>query len=196
MPRPIRRDIEWEWPFDTQGEQFVNRVFNADMSLATVTKLSADWHEAVAANMTGRDFEFPEPWCPGGTSSGFDIIPITSASGLYREGKLMHHCAGTYVGHVQSGHCYFFSVRKDGAPLATLQLVRIEADVEIGQLRGACNAKPSKQVLGAVNSWLRAQIGFTFPESRSEDDIPLTDAAPQLQPQQQLQLPFLPPLLP
>jgi hypothetical protein len=185
---PIRLD-GWEWPFE-QGEEFVTRGFNAGMSLATVTKLSADWHEAVAANMTGRDFEFPEPWCPGGTSGGFEIIPITSAAGLYREGKLMHHCAGTYVGQVRSGHCYIFSVQKDGAPLATLQLVRIEADVEIGQLRGAFNARPSKQVLRAVDSWLRAQTGFTFPEDRSENDIPFTDAAPQLQ------LPFLPPLQP
>jgi hypothetical protein len=191
---PVRQAIleGWEWPFGTQGEQFVHRGFNRDMSFATVTKLSADWHEAVAANMTGRDFEFPEPWCPGGTSGGFDIIPITSAAGLYREGKLMHHCAGIYVGQVHSGRCYIFSVRKDGAPLATLQLVRIEADVMVGQLRGACNAKPSKLVLRAVDSWLRAQTGFTFPENRVEDDIPFTDAVRQLQ----LQLPFLPPLQP
>ena len=51
--------------FPAQGEQFVCRKFNADMSLATVTKLSADWHEAVATNMTGHDFRIPRtlvPW--------------------------------------------------------------------------------------------------------------------------------------
>jgi hypothetical protein len=146
------------------------------MSLATVTKLSVDWHDAVADNMTGPNSEFPEPWCPGGASADLDIVPITSSADLYREGKLMHHCAGTYAGQVHSGDCYIFSVRKDRSPLATLQLVRGETGVAIGQLRGRCNAKASKDVLRAVNSWLRAQREFRFPQKAREnlldDDIP------------------------
>jgi hypothetical protein len=159
-----------------QGEQFVYRPFNADMSLATVSKLSVDWHNAVADNMAGPNTEFPEPWCPGGASADLDIVPITSSADLYREGKLMHHCAGTYAGQVHSGDCYIFSVRKDRSPLATLQLVRGETGVAIGQLRGRCNAKASKDVLRAVNSWLRAQREFRFPQKAREnlldDDIP------------------------
>jgi hypothetical protein len=158
------------------GEQFVYRPFNADMSLATVTRLSVDWHNAVADNMTGPNSAFPEPWCPGGIFGGFDIVPITGSADLYREGKLMHHCAGTYASQVHSGDCYIFSVRKDRAPRATLQLVRGKAGAAIGQLRGACNAKPSKEVLRAVNSWLRAQREFRFPERTPyrliDDDIP------------------------
>jgi hypothetical protein len=143
------------------------------MSLATVTKLSADWHEAVAANMIGPNSEFPEPWCPGGEACGFEIVPITTSADLYREGKLLHHCGGTYAGSVHSGACYLFSVRKDGAPIATLELVHREAGVTIGQLRGLCNAKAPKEVQRAVNSWLRAQREFRFPEKRP--DRPLDD---------------------
>ena len=159
-----------------RGEQFVHRRFNADMSLATVTQLSADWHEAVAANMTGGDQEFPDPWCLGDTFGGFDIVPITSSAELYREGKRMHHCAGTYAGQVHSGDCYIFSVQKDGSPLATLQLARSETGVAIGQFRGRCNAKPSKEALRAVNSWLRGQREFRIPDRTPyrliDDDIP------------------------
>ena len=177
VPPHIRQAILGDHRFLTaQGEQFVHRQFNQDMSFATVTKLSADWHDAVAANMTGPDYEFPEPWCPGGISDGFDIVPITSSSGLYREGKLLHHCAGTYVRRVHSGECYVFSVRKDGAPFATLELVNSEVGVAIGQLRGACNANAPKEVLRAVNSWLRAQKEFRFPQKRPDrlidDDHP------------------------
>jgi hypothetical protein len=167
VPPRIRRAIPDDpLLLDLQGEQFVHRPFNPDMSLATVTKLSAEWHEAVAANMTGPNSEFPEPWYPGGASGGFDIVPVTSSSELYREGKLLHHCAGTYADQVHSGDCYIYSVRKDRAPLATLQLVRSATGVAIGQLRGACNAKASKEVLRAVNSWLRAQRKFQFPQKR------------------------------
>jgi hypothetical protein len=176
VPPHIRRAILGDREFldarfpDEQGEQFVHRPFNADMSLATVTKLSVEWHDAVAANMTGPHSKFPEPWCPGGASGGLDIVPITSSSGLYREGKLLHHCAGTYARSVHSGECFFFSVRKDGAPLATLELVRSGAGVAIGQLRGACNAKAPREVVHAVNSWLRAQREFRFPEKAPLDD--------------------------
>jgi hypothetical protein len=172
VPRHIRRAILGNQPFlpRARGEQFVYRPFNADMSLATVIKLSRDWHDAAADNMTGPNSAFPEPWCPGGIFGGFDIVPITNSSDLYREGKLMHHCAGTYAGQVHSGDCYIFSVRKDASPLATLQLVRGERGVAIGQFRGPCNAKPSKEVLRAVNCWLRAQKEFRIPERRPDDD--------------------------
>ena len=146
-----------------QGEQFVVRRFSPDMSLATVTKLSGDWHEAVAANMSGPEYEFPEPWCPGGQSGGFDIVPITNSSELYREGKLMHHCVGTYADGVRCGSSYVFSVRKDNERIATLQLIKNGASVEIGQLRGACNREAPKDVVRAVKSWLRSQRGFRFP---------------------------------
>jgi hypothetical protein len=161
-----------------QGEQFVHREFKMDMSLATVIKLSGEWHEAVAANMTGPNSKFPEPWCPGGLSCGFEIVPITTSADLYREGKLLHHCAGTHAGSVHSGGCYLFSVRKDGAPIATLALLRGEAGVAIGQLRGACNAQAPKEVQRAVKSWLRAQREFRFPEKRldwqlnDDDELP------------------------
>jgi hypothetical protein len=169
VPLHIRRAIlRDQMFFPAQGEQFVHRQFNADMSLATVIKLSADWHEAVADNMTGPHSKFPEPWCPGGVSGGFDIVPITSSSDLYREGKLLHHCAGTYARSVHAGECFLFSVRKDGAPVATLELVRSGTGVAIGQLRGACNAKAPGNVVRAVNSWLRAQRESQFPQKRSD----------------------------
>jgi hypothetical protein len=176
VPLHIRRAIAGDLPFPA-GEQFVHRQFNEGMSLFTVTKLSADWHDAVAANMTGPNSEFPEPWCPGGASGGFDIVPITNGAGLYREGRQMHHCVGTYAGSVHLGRCYFFSVRKDGALVATLELVQREDRAAIGQLRGPCNAKAPKEVLRAVNSWLRAQRGFRFPAKKpdrllDDDDLP------------------------
>jgi hypothetical protein len=179
VPPHIQRAILGDGRFlGAKGEQFVHRPFNADMSLLTVTKLSADWHEAVAANMTGPNSRFPDPWCPGGLSCGFEIVPITTSADLYREGKLMHHCAGAYAGGVHSGGCYVFAVRKDGASVATLELVLAGGGVTIGQLRGPCNAPAPKEVLRAVNSWLRAQTDFRFPEKTTDgpwvigDDLP------------------------
>jgi hypothetical protein len=149
IPGPISRR---PW-----GRQFVTRPFSADMSLQTVTKLSAEWHEAVANNMDGPDHPFPAPWCAAGQSGGYEIIPIASSGELYREGRAMHHCAGIYEDKVQKGRCYLYSVREKGKRIATLELMRGSNQILIGQLRGPCNAQVPNAVVQAVRVWLRAQ---------------------------------------
>ncbi len=90
-------------------------------------------------------------------------------------GKVRMRADATHAGGVRTGECYIFSVRKDGAPVATLELVQRGAGVAVNQLRGPCNATATKEVLGAVNSWLRAQRDFRFPQMRGsllDDDLP------------------------
>jgi PcfJ-like protein len=156
-------------PYDSgRGEQFVVRRFSPDMSLATASGLSSDWHEAVAANMSGPNAEFPEPWCPGAESCGFNIAPITTNSELYREGALLHHCVGTHADRVQFGDAYIYSVRRSCERVATLELVRSGSGVVIGELSGPCNSQVPKEVERAVKSWLRAQREFRFPLSEPD----------------------------
>jgi hypothetical protein len=85
------------------GHQFIVRPFKPTMSLRTVTKLSAEWHEAVASNLSGPQHIFPAPWLPPATVNGLDIIPIDNSASLYREGASMHHCVGTYAEEVRAG---------------------------------------------------------------------------------------------
>jgi hypothetical protein len=148
------------------GEQFVVRAFSPDMSLKTVTKLSSDWHEAVATNMSGPLYEFPEPWCRAGESCGYEIVPIATSADLYREGHALHHCVGTQGHHVQTGEAYFYSVCSQKERVATLELRRRGAGVAIGQLRGSCNSQVPKVIERAVRSWLRSQREFHLPKER------------------------------
>jgi hypothetical protein len=76
------------------GAEFVTRRFSRGMSVKTVTALTHEWHEAVAYNMTGPSYEFPEPWAPATKIGDYDVVPITNSGELYREGNAMHHCAG------------------------------------------------------------------------------------------------------
>ena len=149
-----------------RGEQFVVRRFSPDMSLKTVRKLSSDWHEAVANNMSGPCYEFPEPWCCGGESGGYDIVPIATSGDLYREGHALHHCVGTQGHQVQSGEAYFYSIRMQNERVATLKLVRHGSSVAIGELRGSCNSQVPKEVGRAARSWLQSQREFRFPKER------------------------------
>jgi PcfJ-like protein len=139
--------------------EFVIRPFQSTMSLRTVTTLSAEWHEAVAAGMNGPAAAFPAPWYPAAKIGDYDIVPIDNSAALYREGAAMHHCVGTYTDAVQSGSLYVYAVRRDDQSVATLALARDPSSTQarLVQLRGSCNAEPPKAVTLAVQRWLRAQ---------------------------------------
>jgi hypothetical protein len=139
------------------GQQFVVRPFTPTMSLRTVTKLSAEWHEAVASNLTGPQYSFPVPWFRAARVNGVEIIPIDNSADLYREGASMHHCIGTYAGEVRAGRYYVYSIRRDAERLATAGLVLDGARAILAELRGPCNAPAPKQITAAVQRWLRTQ---------------------------------------
>jgi hypothetical protein len=137
--------------------RFIVRPFVPSMSLKTVTKLSADWHEIVANEMDGPDHVFPPPWYPATKSGAYDILPIDNSAALYREGRAMHHCIGSYGEEIKGGGIYVYSVQREGERVATLALARTPSNgTEVIQLRGPCNAQPSQQITTAVQQWHRA----------------------------------------
>jgi hypothetical protein len=138
-------------------QQFITQPFQPSMSLKTATALSAEWHEAVAANMTGPDIAFPEPWYPAAKVGDYNIVPIEDSASLYREGSTMHHCVGTYADSVRKGGVQIYSVRRDGVRLATFSLARCGVSTRLGQIRGPCNAQPPKEIMAMVRRWLRSQ---------------------------------------
>jgi hypothetical protein len=139
------------------GEEFVTRPFTPQMSLKTVVELSSEWHGAVAANMTGPSYEFPEPWCDAGQSGEYEIVPIRNAADLYQEGRVMHHCVGTYSDRVRRGEVYIYSIRRDGMREATLGLSKDRERVVLSELRGRCNSVVPRKIVTAARKWLRAQ---------------------------------------
>jgi hypothetical protein len=142
------------------------------MSLKTVTALSAEWHEAVAANMTGPDVTFPAPWYPAAKVGDYDILPIEDSASLYREGAAMHHCVGAYAGNVRSGSLQVYSVRRDNERVATLSLGRRDTSAALSEIRGLCNAIAPKEIALAVRRWLRAQQPLPMRQEPPMGEIP------------------------
>jgi len=141
------------------SRQFVVRPFVPSMSLKTAIALSAEWHEAVAANMSGPDLTFPPAWYSAARIGHYDIVPIVNSSDLYREGAAMHHCIGTYADEIRAGSIFVYSVRQDNKRVATVALALGAKSTNpwLAELRGPCNAQPTKAIALAVQQWLRAQ---------------------------------------
>jgi hypothetical protein len=166
-----------DWVCASRDEKFVTRPFTPSMSLKTVTAVSKEWHEAVAANMDGPQFAFPAPWYPAAMLGGYEILPIDNSADLYREGAAMHHCAGTYANDVRGGGLYVYSIRGDGKRLATMALCRNGPHVgraSLIQIRGPCNAEVPKTIVSIAQRWLRSQGPLPPPPPpapRPRDDV-------------------------
>jgi hypothetical protein len=148
---------------DVRAEQqitdLIDRPFVPTMSLATVRKLSAEWHEAIEKKEDGVARPFPPPWFPASPLvNGYDIVPITNSADLNREGRVMHNCVGSYSDPVTTGDCYIYGIREGDKRIATVEIARDQHDKPyLAQIRGPCNAPAPKAIVTAAERWLRSQ---------------------------------------
>ncbi|MGO1617361.1 MAG: PcfJ domain-containing protein [Oceanisphaera sp.] len=91
---------------------------------------------------------FPAPPLAGNEH----IFPITSAEDLFEEGRLMHHCVGSYVRSVQAGECYIYRVLSPER--ATIEVRWLNGKPDIAQVSLAYNDRPSEQTRLAIRNWL------------------------------------------
>jgi hypothetical protein len=139
-------------------EAHVVRPFQESMSLRTVMQLSEEWHDAVK-DTDGPQYTFPAPWLPGDIVAGYEFVPLTSSTDLYQEGAAMHNCVGTYGEQVMDGDCYIYSVRQGEHRATTLEVVKRDGVVGIGQLRSACNKPASPEIAFAAREWISRMQG-------------------------------------
>jgi len=95
---------------------------------------------------------FPNPPIPGSE----DIQPIVSIAELLNEGVEMHHCVASYVGRILGGNSFIYRVL---APQrATLEVLMTPDDkCRIGQLKLACNGKPSAETSAWIWKWMESE---------------------------------------
>jgi hypothetical protein len=151
----------------SQGTEFekllIVRPFNPNMAVSTALALSKEWHEVISSSAIDEDAALPDPWCPGGSFDGYEILPIRSNKELYLEGKSMKHCVRSYEESIRAGRSYIYSIRENRQRVATIELER-DANfvVRLGQIKGPCNGRPSADIRRAVNRWFASQKGFRF----------------------------------
>jgi hypothetical protein len=90
-------------------------------------------------------------------------VPLNTTEEIWKEGREMHHCVGSYDYRVAAGCCYMYSVRQGDNRIATVELLRKDGKAELGQIKATCNARPPKEVTKAVKRWFSEMKGMRFP---------------------------------
>ena len=146
------------------GYGLVRRHFTPSMSLATIRRLSEEWHDAVADRQySAENAPLPEPWAKASDLGGRQIVPLATAQEIYHEGKAMRHCVGEYVQRVRWGNCYLYSLREGKRRLATIEVLADGASgVQLGQITGPSNQRLDRKTARLIDKWFRS-TKFTRP---------------------------------
>ena len=157
--RPVLNYLEdmndWVLEAKTERRRCITRPFFRNMSLETARRENQRWHEAIAKCEAAKsNYKIPAAWYPAHQVNGYQIVPLDSTEKLWKEGRAMHHCVGSYDSRVASGKCYIYSVRQGDNRIATIELARKDGKVVPQQIRAACNDEPPKEVKVAVRKWI------------------------------------------
>ncbi|HEX4892136.1 MAG TPA: hypothetical protein VFV47_02535 [Hyphomicrobiaceae bacterium] len=101
-----------------------------------------------------------DPWFRDGRALGIDIVHIGSVEALINESSMMENCLDQYAPHLAYGRVRVFSVRRDGKPIADVELTLRSDEATmpcIAQIRGPRNRRAPPLVWQAVHAWLGAQ---------------------------------------
>lgn len=101
-----------------------------------------------------------DPWLRDASLSGYDIIGLRTVSDFVSESAAMENCLDQYAAHLAYGRIRIFSIRKDGRPVADVEVTLKPDDAAspcISQIRGPRNRRAPPAVWQVVHTWLAAQ---------------------------------------
>lgn len=151
-------------------------------TLASLRRLSAEWHRDVAAvariEAMRRRLAGPQAasetrwagsrlqnwsWQPPGKEARarreeFVMVQLTSAEDLVAESRAMHHCVWTYAGKCIAGHASIWSLRrKAGRDASRLLTIELDRDDRAVQIRGFGNRLASADETKVLDRWAQAR---------------------------------------
>jgi hypothetical protein len=109
------------------------------------------------------------PLCAPWTSScgRYQVVALASAHELVEEGNTHQHCVGGYYNTCRQGDTQILSLRRDGRPMATVEVL-LGQDLEqptlkIGQFEGFHRCRPAVDLHDALRAFLRAVRSGSHP---------------------------------
>lgn len=101
-----------------------------------------------------------DPWFQDAHVQGLDIVHLDTVEAFIAESQAMENCLDQYAAHLSYGRIRVFSVRRDGRPIADVELTLRSDETTmpcISQIRGPRNRRAPPPVWQAVHAWLGAQ---------------------------------------
>lgn len=101
-----------------------------------------------------------DPWLKPGSANGYTFEPLMDHMAILAEAHAMQNCADQYGERIVRDKCRLYSVRRNGARIATLEAgphQRETGVLAINQLKARHNMAASTEVWQAAYTWMAGQ---------------------------------------
>jgi len=149
----------WAW-FSTQpatfGHELLDRRWTPNMRVDSALEAAREWRTKIALHVNLGSQPIVDMWLQAQQVAGYDFVPLDSIPAIIEEAAAMKNCLRTYGHSLAHNHSRLWSVRRDGARVATLQVAGNDDDplLNIVQLKGFRNARVRRDVWWAARQWL------------------------------------------
>ena len=154
--------LAWGWASRSPrapGHALLRSAWSPAMSWKRAQEEVGIWRKRIdlvgALADTDRD-----PWFADGQALGYEIVGLASIAEVLAESVAMENCLDQYAAHLAYGRIRVFSIRRDGRPVADVELALRSDETTmptIAQVRGPRNRRAPPAVWQAVHAWLGAQ---------------------------------------
>jgi len=85
----------------------------------------------------------------------YSIIACPKLSDLTTEGKVLHHCVGTYINSVANGYEYILFLRKKEQLDTPFFTIDVTPELKVRQIHGAYNCNLTEELIPFIDSWAK-----------------------------------------
>jgi len=153
----------------TYGAGLLRLPFDTLMGLRKGMEEADIWKRRIELAVTLGD-GIKDTWYGPGSAKGYDFVPLARLEDFVAEGVEMDNCLDQFAPQVQQRNTRIFSVRKEGRPVADLEIAPHQEDPmmpAVEQLRGPGNRRAPSGIWQAVFDWLSSQPVRPLPASRA-----------------------------
>ena len=145
---------------DTPARAAIETPWTPAMQWKAATDAAYAWRTKLTIPLYLGDGDVADMWLSPGAADGFAFTPIRTAAELEAESVAMNNCARTYAADIADNGYRLWSVRRNGARVATLSLIPAQRDAPLAtimELAGPANAAAPIEMWRAARRWLVAQ---------------------------------------
>ncbi len=159
--KPVRLRLIglWTW-FSGQpatfGHTLIDRPWTPNMGMDQAIAAAKAWSELIELHLDLGPRPISDMWLQPGRVAGYEFLPLDSIAAITEEAAAMKNCVRTYGATLAGNYARLWSVRWDGAHVATLRLASRYGDplLSIVELKGPGNAKAPRELWWAARRWL------------------------------------------
>ncbi|MCB1509856.1 MAG: PcfJ domain-containing protein [Hyphomicrobiaceae bacterium] len=158
----------WAWhsiTLEAPGHALLNRPWTSKMSLRRAEEEVVKWRRRLSLSYSLGN-GLPNAWLNAGVVGEFEFVPLLTAQDFIRESEAMDNCLDQYSDRMASGGIRVFSIRREGVPVADIELGPIARQSHlptIVQIKAARNRPAPLAVWRAAHAWLKGHGDVPLP---------------------------------